>query len=79
MNLSTIPAAPHAQGFIKVAMEGDPAFGDRRTVNDFLITARHHVVPESGEPRLAEHPRTRDPQLAPAVARAHRHDRVGIR
>lgn len=56
MNLSTIPAAPHAQGFIKVAMEGDPAFGDRRTVNDFLITARHHVVPESGEPRLAEHP-----------------------
>ena len=55
MNLSTIPAAPHAQGFIKVAMEGDPAFGDRRTVNDFLITARHHVVPESGEPRLADY------------------------
>ena len=56
MNLSNIPAAPHAQGFIKVAMEGDPAFGDRRTVNDFLITLRHHTQPESGEPRLAEHP-----------------------
>ena len=56
MNLSNIPAAPHAQGFIKVAMEGDPAFGDRRTVNDFLITSRHHTLPETGEPRLNEHP-----------------------
>lgn len=56
MNLSTIPAAPHAQGFIKVAMEGDPAFGDRRTVTDFAITMRHHVQPEAGAPVLAAHP-----------------------
>ena len=56
MNLSNISSAPHAQGFIKVAIEGDPAFGDHRTVNDFLITARHHAQADVGVPRLAEHP-----------------------
>jgi hypothetical protein len=56
MNLNNIATAPHAQGFIKVACEGDPAFGDRRTVNEFIITARHHELQEVGEPRLAAHP-----------------------
>jgi hypothetical protein len=56
MNLNHIATAPHALGFIKVACEGDPAFGDRRTVNEFLITARHHETQEAAEPRLAVHP-----------------------
>jgi hypothetical protein len=54
MNLSTIPVTPHALGFIKVACEDDPLFGETRTRNEFLITQRHHV---SAEPtKLAPHP-----------------------
>lgn len=55
MNLSAIAIAPHAEGFIKVACEDDPLFGEARTKNEFLITARHHEG--SGEPaKLAAHP-----------------------
>lgn len=55
MNLNTIAVSPHAEGFIKVAAEDDPLFGEARTKMEFLVTARHHERPE--EPtRLAAHP-----------------------
>lgn len=55
MNLSTIAITPHAEGFIKVAAEDDPLFGEARTKMEFLVTARHHVNP--AEPtKLAPHP-----------------------
>lgn len=57
MNLDNICTTPHAQGFIKVACELDPAFGDRRTLNEFVVTTRHHEQ-EANEPRLAKHPIT---------------------
>lgn len=55
MNLSTIPVTPHALGFIKVACEDDPLFGEARTRNEFLITQRHHEG-ANGQPELAAHP-----------------------
>ena len=55
MNLSTIVIAPHAEGFIKVACEDDPLFGEARTKNEFLITARHHESPGEAA-KLASHP-----------------------
>lgn len=55
MNLSTIVIAPHAEGFIKVACEDDPLFGEARTKNEFLITARHHESPGEAT-KLAPHP-----------------------
>jgi hypothetical protein len=43
MNLNSISITPHAEGFIKIACESDPALADRRrTKSEFLITARHH-------------------------------------
>lgn len=56
MNLNHIAVAPHVQGFIKVASEGDPAFGDRRTVPEFTINSRCHEPHEAAEPKLAQHP-----------------------
>ena len=55
MNLSTIPVTPHALGFIKVACDDDPLFGEARTRNEFVITQRHHASPET-PPKLAPHP-----------------------
>lgn len=55
MNLNTIAIAPHATGFIKVACENDPLFGEKRTINEFLITARHHGDDEN-RATLAMHP-----------------------
>ena len=55
MNLSTIPVTPHALGFIKVACDDDPLFGEARTRNEFLITQRHHAAAET-QPKLAPHP-----------------------
>lgn len=55
MNLSTIPVSPHALGFIKVACEDDPLFGEARTRNEFLITQRHHAN-ASPQAKLAPHP-----------------------
>ena len=55
MNLSSIPLAPHAEGFIKVAAEDDPLFGEARTKLEFLVTARHHERPDQPT-RLAAHP-----------------------
>ena len=55
MNLSTIPVAPHAQGFIKVACETDPMFGASKTKNEFLVTLRHHQADEN-QASLVEHP-----------------------
>lgn len=57
MNLSAIPLAPHVLGYIKVACENDPAFGESRTRDEFLVTARHHSQPGEGQqPALARHP-----------------------
>jgi len=57
MNLNAIPLVPHVQGYIKVACENDPAFGEGRTRNEFLVTARHHAEPAAGQqPALASHP-----------------------
>lgn len=61
MNLSTIPVTPHALGFIKVACDDDPMFGESRTRNEFLITERHHQPGASSSdgklpPKLAPHP-----------------------
>ena len=55
MNLSTIPVTPHALGFIKVACDDDPLFGEARTRNEFLITQRHHASAET-QTKLAPHP-----------------------
>jgi hypothetical protein len=55
MNLDTIRTTPHVQGYIKVGCETDPAFGERRTLNEFVITGRLHEL-DHGEPRLAAHP-----------------------
>lgn len=55
MNLSTIPVTPHALGFIKVACDDDPLFGEARTRNEFLITQRHHANAET-QTKLAPHP-----------------------
>lgn len=55
MNLSTIPVTPHALGFIKVACDDDPLFGEARTRNEFLITQRHHASSDT-QPKLAPHP-----------------------
>lgn len=55
MNLNTIPVTPHALGFIKVACEDDPLFGESRTRNEFLITQRHHAQ-ASLQAKLAAHP-----------------------
>lgn len=55
MNLTTITVAPHAQGFIKVACENDPMFGESRTKNEFLITLRHHQSDEN-QASLMPHP-----------------------
>lgn len=55
MNLSTIPVTPHALGFIKVACDDDPLFGEARTRNEFLITERHHATAET-QAKLAPHP-----------------------
>lgn len=55
MNLSTIPVTPHALGFIKVACDDDPLFGEARTRNEFLITQRHHANAET-QPKLTPHP-----------------------
>lgn len=55
MNLDTIRTTPHAQGYIKVGCETDPAFGERRTLNEFVITGRLHEQ-DHAEPRLAPHP-----------------------
>jgi len=55
MNLSTIAVAPHAQGFIKVACDNDPMFGEPRTKNEFLITLRHHQSDEN-QASLMPHP-----------------------
>lgn len=55
MNLSTIPLAPHALGFIKVACDDDPLFGEARTRNEFLITQRHHASADAPL-KLAPHP-----------------------
>lgn len=55
MNLSTIPVTPHALGFIKVACDDDPLFGEARTRNEFLITQRHHASAET-QAKLAPHP-----------------------
>lgn len=55
MNLSTIPVTPHAIGFIKVACDDDPLFGEARTRNEFVITQRHHVAGDT-QPKLAPHP-----------------------
>ena len=62
MNLNTIAVSPHALGFIKVACENDPMFGETRTKNEFLITQRHHQADEH-QASLAPHP-IRD-KLAP--------------
>ncbi len=62
MNLNTIAVSPHALGFIKVACENDPMFGETRTKNEFLITQRHHQADEN-QASLAPHP-IRD-KLAP--------------
>jgi len=60
MNLENITIAPHAEGFIKIACESDPALTDRtRTKSEFLITARHHVGGGGSfdmPPALAAHP-----------------------
>lgn len=61
MNLSTIPVTPHAIGFIKVACDDDPMFGEPRTRPEFLITKREHdpaaTSPDGSKPpRLAAHP-----------------------
>jgi hypothetical protein len=55
MNLDNICTTPHAQGFIKVGCELDPAFGERRTLNEFVVTARHHEQ-DVNDARLAPHP-----------------------
>jgi hypothetical protein len=55
MNLSTIPVTPHALGFIKVACDDDPLFGEARTRNEFVITQRHHAKTET-QAKLAPHP-----------------------
>lgn len=55
MNLSTIPVTPHALGFIKVACDDDPLFGETRTRNEFVITKRHHSGPDA-QPKLVPHP-----------------------
>lgn len=55
MNLNAIAIAPHAIGFIKVACENDPLFGEKRTINEFLITARHHGEDDQ-QASLAMHP-----------------------
>lgn len=61
MNLSTIPVTPHAVGYIKVACDDDPMFGEPRTRNEFLITERRHqpgAISSDGRmpPKLALHP-----------------------
>lgn len=55
MNLNTIPVTPHALGFIKVACDDDPLFGEARTRDEFLITQRHHARSET-QAKLALHP-----------------------
>lgn len=55
MNLSTIPVTPHALGFIKVACDDDPLFGEARTRNEFVITERYHASTEM-QAKLAVHP-----------------------
>lgn len=55
MNLTTIPVTPHALGFIKVACDDDPLFGEARTRNEFLITQRHHESADT-QAKLAPHP-----------------------
>lgn len=55
MNLSTVPVSPHVLGFIRVACEDDPLFGEARTRNEFLITQRHHAN-ASPQAKRAPHP-----------------------
>jgi len=61
MNLDSITIPPHAEGFIKIACESDPALTDRaRTRSEFLVTARHHAGGgrdfDGMPPALAPHP-----------------------
>lgn len=57
MNLNSISINPHALGYIKVACEDDPLFGEGRTRDEFLITARHHAQADEGQvPKMAPHP-----------------------
>lgn len=55
MNLNTIPVTPHALGFIKIACDDDPLFGEARTRNEFVITQRYHATSET-QAKLALHP-----------------------